>query len=104
MLVGETNLLGKGFYTSVVSSSESAVDFPPKLADQLCASEADGYAKNTHIQSQKHAMFLGNVVTGKKELVYQYDQHKPGPAPGYHSVRLTSSSVLAVGSRIYQYL
>ncbi|KAI0760392.1 hypothetical protein C8Q74DRAFT_1319480 [Fomes fomentarius] len=72
--IGENNLLGKGFYTSVVSS------------------KADGYAKNAHIHSNKHAMFLGNVVTGKKELVYQYDQHKPGPAPGYHSVEAVPKS------------
>jgi hypothetical protein len=66
--IGANNMLGKGFYTSSVSS------------------KADGYAWNHHIHSKKHALFLGNVVTGRCELAYRADRQKTGPAPGCHSV------------------
>lgn len=66
--IGQSNALGPGFYTSSTSN------------------KADGYAKNSHIHSQRHALLLGNVITGRKEYVHDFNPSKHGPMAGYHSV------------------
>ncbi|KAH8918451.1 hypothetical protein BT69DRAFT_1225400 [Atractiella rhizophila] len=68
--VGQDNALGPGFYTSATSN------------------KADGYAKNADIRSKKHAVLLGDVTTGRKEVVYDWDSDKDGPRSGYDSVSL----------------
>ncbi|KAI8951965.1 ADP-ribosylation [Xylaria longipes] len=61
-------MFGAGIYTSSISS------------------KANGYVWNHHIHSQKHAMFLSNVVTGKSQKLYQATQGRTAPDNGYDSV------------------
>jgi len=66
--------------------------FGPGIYTSSVSSKADEYVMNYHVRSNKHAMFLSNVVTGNSEQMYTAAHGKRSPSPGYDSVTAVTRS------------
>ncbi|EJD38479.1 hypothetical protein AURDEDRAFT_72096, partial [Auricularia subglabra TFB-10046 SS5] len=72
--IGSGNLFGKGFYSSINPTKASM------------------YERNHNNNSNRHALLICTVVTGKKERLFKTDSSRTAPGSGFDSIEGVPSS------------
>lgn len=80
-------MFGRGIYTTPVSSSKHTANSSFSLGLTIWISEADVYAKNYHIRSHLHAMFICRVVCNRPQHLRHAEHDRTCPDHRYDCVR-----------------